>query len=106
MLESAIQKKIVAKLTADGWLVTKLIQTSTNGIPDLLCLKDGRAVFIEVKQPGKKPTDLQRYRIGQLQKQGFTAFYTGTHEGIERRILEPNIIVAKYDYDLKLTVVE
>jgi hypothetical protein len=30
-------------------------------------------VFIEVKQPGKKPNDLQKYRIEKLQKQGFAA---------------------------------
>jgi Holliday junction resolvase len=73
MLESAIQKKISEKLKAAGWFVTKLIQTSTPGIPDLLALKDSRAVFIEVKQPGKKPTPLQVHRMEQIQKQGVEA---------------------------------
>jgi Holliday junction resolvase len=73
MRESIIQAGVKKYLEKEGWMVIKLIQTSVNGIPDLLCLKDGRAVFIEVKQPGKKPTDLQQYRIEKLHKQGFEA---------------------------------
>jgi len=71
MLESAIQTKIRIALEKSGWLVIKLIQTSLNGITDQLCLKKSRAVFIEVKQPGKKPTELQLYRHKQLREQGF-----------------------------------
>lgn len=71
MRESIIQSKIKTKLEAAGWLVTKLIQTSTNGITDLMALKDGQVVFIEVKQPGSKPTTLQLYRHEQLRNKGF-----------------------------------
>lgn len=74
MREALIQSQIKKYLEANGWLVIKLIQTTMNGIPDLMALKDGRTVFIEVKQPGKKPTDLQQYRIEKLHKQGFEAF--------------------------------
>lgn len=42
----------------------------TSGIPDLLCLKNGRAVFLEVKQPGKKPTRLQEHRMLEIRKVG------------------------------------
>jgi hypothetical protein len=41
-----------------------------SGVPDLLCLKNGRAVFLEVKQPGKKPTDLQVHRIKEIREIG------------------------------------
>jgi Holliday junction resolvase len=74
MRESNIQTSIKKYLETNGWMVIKLIQTSVNGIPDLMCLKNGRTVFIEVKQPGKKPTDLQQYRIEKLHKNGFEAF--------------------------------
>lgn len=74
MRESIIQASIKKYLEANGWMVIKLIQTTMNGIPDLMALKDGKTVFIEVKQPGKKPNDLQKYRIEKLQKQGFEAF--------------------------------
>ena len=49
MLESNIQSSIKKKLQSDGWIVVKLIKTSMNGIPDLMCLKEGEVKFLEVK---------------------------------------------------------
>jgi len=66
ILEKDIQAAIKKRLEKSGWLVIKLIQTSLNGIPDLLCIRDGESVFIEVKRPGGKVSPLQTYRIGQL----------------------------------------
>ena len=71
ILESKRQAKIIAKLKTEGWLCVKLIKTSVNGIPDLLCLKNGNAMFIEVKQPDGKLSELQNVRIGQLLALGF-----------------------------------
>jgi Holliday junction resolvase len=73
MREADLQAKIKKKLEAAGWLVVKLIQTSANGIPDLMALRNGTAIFIEVKALGKKARPLQEFRINQLTKQGFTA---------------------------------
>lgn len=70
-LESVVQSRIVKRYEAQGWFVVKLVLTSKPGIPDLLCLKDGKAVFIEVKRPGKKPRPLQDYRINELRGMGF-----------------------------------
>jgi Holliday junction resolvase len=80
MRESIIQTQIKKHLEAEGWMVIKLIQTSCNGIPDLMCLRAGEAMFLEIKQPGKKPNDLQAYRIDKLNKQGFFAFYVTSVE--------------------------
>ena len=49
----------------------KLIKTNKNGIPDLMCLKDGVTMFIEVKRPNGKLSELQKIRIKQLQDLGF-----------------------------------
>ncbi len=54
-----------------GFLVVKLIKTSCNGIPDLICLKDGKVIFIEVKQPTGVLSELQKLRIKQLSDLGF-----------------------------------
>lgn len=70
-LESVVQSRIVKRYEAQGWFVVKLVLTSKPGIPDLLCLKDGKAVFIEVKRPGEKPRALQDYRINELRGMGF-----------------------------------
>ncbi|MBO9592762.1 MAG: VRR-NUC domain-containing protein [Niabella sp.] len=69
--ESVIQSATISELESMGWYVVKLIQTNTNGIPDLMCLKAGKAFFIEVKRIGEKPTALQKYRHDQLRKIGF-----------------------------------
>jgi hypothetical protein len=71
ILESKRQAKIIAKLKTEGWYVIKLIKTSVSGIPDLLCLKNGETMFIEVKQPDGKLSELQNVRIGQLLALGF-----------------------------------
>ncbi len=71
MLESSIQTSIRNILKKSGWIVIKLIQTSVNGIPDLMCLKNGKTIFVEVKQPGEKPSPLQLIRHSQLINEGF-----------------------------------
>lgn len=76
MLEQKIQSKIIKNLEKDGWYVVKLITTTKAGIPDLLCLKKGRTVFIEVKRPGGKVSELQRLRMAELLKQGFEVIIT------------------------------
>jgi Holliday junction resolvase len=74
--ESAIQKKIKANLEKEGWLVIKLIQTTMNGIPDLLLLREGRTVFIEVKHPGNHSTPLQEYIQEKLRSRGVEVYET------------------------------
>ena len=73
MTESQIQKKIIDNFTDRGFLVIKLMKTNTNGIPDLMILKNGVCKFIEVKKPNGKISELQKYRIKQLRKQNFEA---------------------------------
>jgi Holliday junction resolvase len=71
ILESKRQSKIINQLTKEGWLCIKLIKTSKNGIPDLLCLRQGVAMFVEVKQPTGKLSELQKVKIKELESLGF-----------------------------------
>lgn len=64
--EGKIQKKITDHLKKDGWFTTKLMQTSTNGIPDVLAVKSERTLWIEVKTPTGRLSEIQKYRIKQL----------------------------------------
>lgn len=70
-LESKIQSRIIKRLEAEGYYVVKLILTNKPGIPDLLCLKNGKVLFIEVKRPEEKPRPLQEYRMNELRNLGF-----------------------------------
>ena len=72
--EAQIQAEIVKELRRQGWLVNKLIQTTLNGTPDLICHKDGRTVYIEVKRPGQKSRPLQDYRHRELAKYGIPTY--------------------------------
>ena len=69
--ESKVQTKIINQLTKEGWLCVKLIKTNKNGIPDLMCLKDGDVKFIEVKQPKGIISPVQQYVIDMLRTNGF-----------------------------------
>ena len=72
--ESTMQSRIMQMLSNQGWLVVKVIQTNMNGWPDLMCLKDGKTFFIEVKTSRGKLSPLQQYRHEELKKRGFNVF--------------------------------
>lgn len=70
--ESTITAAIKRTAEGLGWWVMKIHggPMQLSGVPDLLCLRNGRAVFLEVKQPGKKPTALQVRRMEEIRKKG------------------------------------
>jgi Holliday junction resolvase len=72
-MASKHQSRVIKKMESDGWLVVNLIKTSKNGIPDLLCLRNGVAKFIECKEKNDSVKPLQQYRIDQLIAMGFEA---------------------------------
>lgn len=83
MTESVIQRRMIEKLEKLGCLVIKIIRANKSGIPDLLVLvPGGKAIFIEVKKPGGKPSKLQEYYIAQLRLLGFTAFWSNSVEDV------------------------
>lgn len=71
MTESQIQSKIIKQLEKEGYYVIKLISTNKAGISDLIALKDGKAIFIEVKTENGILSELQKLRRSELKKQGF-----------------------------------
>lgn len=91
-LESTITKSIQASAKARGWWVLKVAGGAFQrpGIPDLLCVKHGRAVWLEVKQPGKKPTPLQAHVIGELRTVGGAVAEVVTSRAEAEEILDSN----------------
>lgn len=55
-----------------GWWATKIHGNAFQlaGLPDVLCIKDGRARWIECKRPGEEPTKIQTHRMRELAKHG------------------------------------
>ncbi len=79
MTEQQIQNKRIKELELEGYYVIKLKLTNKNGIPDLIALpKNCDVLFSEIKKPGGKLSELQKYRIKELKKYGFqTEVYKG-----------------------------
>ena len=79
MTEQALQTKRIKELEAQGYYVIKLIKTNKNGIPDLIAIpKDCEVLFCEVKRPEGKLSELQKYRLKELENHGIrTEVYRG-----------------------------
>jgi len=56
------------------------------GCPDLLAIKAGRATFIEVKRPGKMPTERQRLMMETLRSYGARAICATSIDELEREL--------------------
>lgn len=84
MQESYIERKLVEEIKKVGGLCLKLNSTSMNGLPDrLILLPKGKAVFAELKAPGKKPTANQRYVHRKLMSLEFPVYVIDGLEGVE-----------------------
>jgi Holliday junction resolvase len=71
---SAYQTKIKKQFKELGYTVLKIIKLSDSGYPDLLALKDGKAIWIEVKEKTDTLKPLQKLRIAKLRQLGFDAY--------------------------------
>jgi len=83
-LESTIQKSIIEYLRLLGYKVHRMnsggkrvpggyIHLCESGTPDVLILgKNNFILWIEFKQPGKEPTEIQEQRIAEYRAMGHT----------------------------------
>lgn len=71
-LERVIVAKVMATARSLGWWACKMHGSaySMAGLPDVLCIKGGRAVWLEAKRPGEEPTKVQLHRIRELAAAG------------------------------------
>ena len=71
-LESSITRSIVLLAKSLGYWTFKIAggPMQTSGIPDLLCVRSGKAVFLEVKRPGRRASPLQAARIHEIRTIG------------------------------------
>ena len=72
MSESAIQKIIANKLRKAGYLVSTNI--APPGWPDIRAFGVLRTILIEVKQKGKKPSELQEIIMDKFYKLGYEVY--------------------------------
>lgn len=80
MAERDIVAAIVRSAKRQGWWTMKVHggPYQPAGIPDLMLVKDGRVIWFEVKQPGKKPTPIQVRRMAEIEEQSGARCYVVT----------------------------
>lgn len=72
MTEQQIQSKRIKQLESEGYYVLKLIKTNKNGIPDIIAIPPNADVlFSEIKTENGKLSELQKYRLKELETHGF-----------------------------------
>ena len=60
MLERDIEKAFVRRVKALGGMAEKFTSPARRSVPDrIVTMPDGQIIFVELKAPGKKPTDAQ-----------------------------------------------
>ena len=74
MKEKHLEKELKKSVESIDGICWKLVCPGTTGVPDRICLKAGRVIFVEVKAPGAKPRPIQNRRMAQLRDQGFQVF--------------------------------
>ena len=72
MLESKIERALVARVKALGGKCEKFSSPGRRAVPDrIVSLPGGRIVFVEVKAPNEKPTKLQSLDHAERRALGF-----------------------------------
>lgn len=60
MLERDVEKALVRRVKALGGMAEKFTSPARRSVPDrLVTMPDGQIIFVELKAPGKKPTEAQ-----------------------------------------------
>ena len=61
-----------------------MVRMGVAGMPDVFALKDGFLIGVEVKRPGKKPTDIQERMMKELREHGAGTVVATSVEDVER----------------------
>lgn len=95
--EKAIEHQIEGYLRMKGYYVQKMqagsmfvegrrIKMSKAGTPDILAIKDGQAIWIEVKAPKGKVTVLQETKMKELESYGCKCYIAHSVEEVRDQI--------------------
>ena len=87
MLEKDVEHKLVLAVRMLGGMCLKFVSPGMSGVPDrLVLLPGGKAAFVELKAPCKKPRPLQLCRHDQLRSLGFEVYVVDKPEQVSEVI--------------------
>ena len=85
--EKSIESYLRERVNALGGKAYKFVSPGNNGVPDrMVCLPGGKALFVELKGPGKKTTPLQERQINYLAGLGFSVWVIYSKDGVDEFI--------------------
>ena len=84
MLERDVENYLVRRIKALGGMAEKFTSPGRRSVPDrLVSLPGGRIVFVELKAPGKKPTENQKKDHDRRRDMGFTVLVLDSKEAVD-----------------------
>jgi len=81
--ETGLKNRVKSYLVNTGWIVFKISDRFTAGIPDLVCMKDGRTIWIELKTPEGRVQPIQTWTINQIKSAGVEAYICRSIEEVK-----------------------
>lgn len=78
--ESQVEKGICDFAKTIGVTMQKQNGVHNRGKADQLCMRGGKAAFLEIKRPGEKPTKLQERYLRLRREDGFPATWVDNVE--------------------------
>lgn len=92
--ESKIQTAIIRYIKSiPASYVLRPITCTEAGHPDIVCLIQGIMFGIEVKQPGKKPTALQKKRLEQIESAGGCGIVARSVDDVKKEFAKHGISI-------------
>ncbi|GMA48644.1 nuclease [Alicyclobacillus contaminans] len=87
MRERDIETYLREQVKAAGGRAYKFVSPGNAGVPDrLVLLPGGRAVFVELKAPGRRPTPLQLAQHKKIAALGFEVAVIDSKAGVDEFI--------------------
>ena len=95
MRERNIETYLRDQVCKAGGAAMKWVSPGNNGVPDrIVIMPGGRMAFVELKAPGKKPTQLQLVQHERLRALGCDVRVIDSREGVDELIKELTLSAA------------
>lgn len=92
--EKVFERTFSKYVNDNGGIAVKLLSPFVNGLPDrLYLLPGGRALFVEFKSTGEKPTRIQEHIIGRIRKLSFTVLVVDSPETYKNAVLYVDMLL-------------
>lgn len=79
-LEKSIERRLADYCKKADILCLKFVSPGNKGVPDRILIRQGRVLFLELKQKGKRPTPLQFHTLEKFREHGAVAEWADSFE--------------------------